>query len=160
MFGNESLDHITPEIIDRFIDYWRSIKPEQLTDKTEAGKLIKSFYKIICQDESNKNVILTDERSIVGKIKSGNRWKKEHSEEIVEMAFKNSAIHLHNTRGIIDKQNPKVFKMDSNKKVFNEVGHFSKRGFKENNSNPAEPSELRRIKTGFKVALLDKSLDF
>ena len=161
VFKIEDLEHITnPVVMENFLNYWRNLKPEQLTQKTEASKLVEFFHEIICENPKNRNVILSDERTILGQIKtSKNKWKNYSSEELVEMTFKNSAKHLHKTKDHIDKYNPKVFKSkNNNNEVFEEVSYFSKQGFKEptkdDNVELAEPNELRRIRTAFKVSMV------
>ena len=120
-----------------------------------AGNLVDSFDGYIREIPQNKNIIIPSSRSLYGTIKTDQGWKKISVDKCLNTAFRNSAKELYSQKDSIESCNEKVFKSETNKQIFSEVKQFADNGL----MNSTNTSELRQIKTSFKVGKLKDNDD-
>ena len=63
VLGNDDLSGIDPK---RIIDEWRYINKTTEEEYTRAGKLVTTFHSMVCENPTNRNIKVKNERSISG----------------------------------------------------------------------------------------------
>lgn len=154
-FGKENLNHIETE---RIIGLLRDIRKEYGDNKVYlmAGNLIDSFDNYIREKPENRNIVIPNQKSIYGNVKTETGWKKMAVDRCLNTAFKSSAKELYKKKESIDSHNEKVFKSETNEQIFSEVQQFAKNGL----TNSTNNDDLRQIKSSFKVGKLKEEIDF
>ena len=121
-----------------------------------AGNLVDSFDGYIREIPQNKNIIIPNQKSLYGNVKTDQGWKKVSVDKCLNTAFRNSAKELYSQKESIQNCNEKVFKSETNKQIFSEVKQFADNGL----VNSTNGDDLRQIKTSFKVGKLKEFIDF
>ena len=156
ILGQENMDHVQ---IERVIDLFRTISKEFGYSRIclTAGNLINSFDRYIRETPENQNIIIPDSKSLYGTVRTPLGWEKVSADDCLNTAFKHTAAELYNRKEAMGSYNDKIFKSVNNNIVFNEVRDFAKNGL----TNSVNSSDLRQIKTSFKVAKLkDRVVEF
>lgn len=153
IIGEENLDHITPK---RIIDMLRNIdnQHEHQQYYLKAGILINQFGELVCENPTNRNLIVPYANSFYAEVKTANGWKKTEINDSLNQSFKNSAKQLYATKDSIDEFNSRVFDFDRNIEVFSEVRQFASKGFNHQPEGKNMDDERQKIRSGCKIAKL------
>ena len=148
-FGQENLTHIQTENI---INLLRDIRKEFGNDQVYlmAGNLVTSFDKYIRETPENNNFRIHDSKCLYAEVRIPGGWEKTSIDRSLNKAFKNSANQLYNKKEEINIANGRVFASEINQDIFSEIKQFSGKGFE----HSYNPTELRKILTGYKISKL------
>jgi hypothetical protein len=159
LIGNEDTSHID---IYKIIDKLRRLNCEY-GDKhlyLQAGEMVINYDELLREVPQNRNVYLPNEKSIYAEVKTESGWEKMERDQTLNETFKNSAKLLYDTKETIDNTNKKVFTTRGTKEVFNEINHFSKKGFKHENSSTGEihQGEQKMIQKKYRIGKLKNKI--
>ena len=135
--GNESSDHINHSTILSIFAKNRN-RSEGLY--LSSGKSVIDFHKILRENESNKNLLISNVRSQIACVKVQNEFETLDIDDALFESFKNTSKHLY-----IKMKN----EQDETSDELLMVGNMSRNGY-----NIGEPKENAVIKRQFKVANL------
>ena len=106
------------------------------------------------ENPENRNIIVPSSKSLYTEVKTASGWEKKEIDEALSDSFKNSAKKLYDTKQTIEAINNRVFKVDSNVKIFKEVEQFARTGLNHKNSEYYCPGDPRKIRSRYKIGKL------
>ena len=118
----------------------------------KAGTLITAVDTMIRSHPENQNVLITT-KAMTGQILTAAGWITDTTDNILERCFQQSAIRLKKIEQQLKEYNS--IAMEANKDTWGEVGHFANNGLQWHGlgGGGANGDQIRRVRTGFKVAL-------
>ena len=150
VLGNDDLSGIDPK---RIIDEWRYINKTTEEEYTRAGKLVTTFHSMVCENPTNRNIKVKNERSISGvSLEQNGQWKLNSTDEIVDRVIKVRSGQLIQFKESITQTNDRVFKVPSNQKTWKHIEHFSVHGREHQGESH---DQTRRLRNSVKVALIN-----
>ena len=150
VLGNDDLSGIN---IERIINEWRTINKTTEEEYTRAGKLVTTFHSMVCENPTNRNIKVKNERSISGvSLDQNGEWKLHSTDEIVDKVIKVRSGQLIQFKESITQTNDRVFKVPSNQRTWKHLEKFSVHGRDHQGSSH---DQTRRLRTSIKVALIN-----
>jgi hypothetical protein len=119
-----------------------------------AGTWITAVYNMIKAEPGNQNVLLTSTKAMTGQYLTASGWVTKPTESIVELYFQQTAVRLQELEQQLKEYNSLA--MDTNKETWGEVNHFARKGLTYHGvgGSATAGDQVRRVRTGFKVALV------
>ena len=113
-----------------------------------AGSWISAIDTIVRSEPENQNVILTNTKAMSAQVLTSSGWVTSPTDNVLQQTFKQAAVRLYN----LEQQFERNLLIS---KTWSEIGHFAKQGleYRGLGGSAASGSQIRKIRTGFKVGL-------
>ena len=145
--------------IEELIDFLR-ILPNNFNKEDRpyylmAGELINKYDRLLMKTPENNNLVIPDSKCLYAEAKIENGWEKVSVSDSLNSSFKDRADRISKKQTDINTANERVFKNETNKEIFKEVGRFAKKGF---GHAMYGDSKRNKVKTDHKINKLKNKI--